>query len=226
MAKKKVLVIEAHSDDSCISISGYLEKYKKELEINFVLCCASDLDLHHYGLVTRDQRLNEYKDYVNYFKGNWITNKYLPFDNESRLDLIPKRDLVSQIESAIALVKPDILFCQGPSFHHDHTIVYEAMVAATRPTARYYPKEILIMENPTYVHSLGPQTDFKPNYYISLTKDQLNIKLELFKKFFPSQIREDKNYLSHAGIKKWASYRGIEARCEYAEALNIFIKRD
>ena len=123
MTKKKVLVIEAHSDDSCISISGYLEKYKEELEINFVLCCASDLNLHHFGLVTREQRLNEYRDYVNYFNARWITNEFIPFDSESRLDLIPKRVLVSQIERAISLVQPDILFCQGPSFHRDHSIV-------------------------------------------------------------------------------------------------------
>ena len=29
------------------------------------------------------------------------------------------------------------------------------------------------MENPTYVHSIGPATDFKPDLYVSLTEEQM-----------------------------------------------------
>jgi hypothetical protein len=98
------------------------------------------------------------------------------------------------------------------------------MVAATRPTARFFPREIYIMENPTYVHSLGPQTDFKPDLYVSLTEAQMQQKLDCFRTCFPSQIRKSENYLSDNGIRSWARYRGIEARCQYAEALNTFIR--
>jgi LmbE family N-acetylglucosaminyl deacetylase len=219
---KKLLVIEAHSDDSAISALGFLEKCKSEYEYHFVLASVSDLALHHAGMVSRDMRLEEYTKYMKHLRGIWHRHNGLPFDADARLDMLPKRELVAAFEKIIAEVRPDVLICQGPSFHHDHTITYEAAIAATRPTARFYPSEIYIMENPTYVHSLGPSTDFKATMYCSLTEEQINYKLEILKQCFPSQIREGKNCLSSAGIKDWARYRGVECRSDYAEAFKLY----
>lgn len=139
--------------------------------------------------------------------------------------MMAKKEIVIAIEKVISTVQPDILICQGPSFHHDHTIVYEATIAATRPTARFCPQEIYVMENPTYVHSIGPSTDFKPDFYCQLTSQEMEQKLERFTKCFPSQIRNGKkNYLSADGIRRLAQYRGIEAGCEYPEALRTYIR--
>ena len=219
---KKLLVIEAHSDDSAISALGFLEKYTKEYEYHFALASVSELTMYHAGIVPRDVRLEEYTAYMKHLQATWHRSGGLPFDLESRLDTLPRREIVSAFEGIIAEVRPDVLICQGPSFHHDHTVTYEAAVAATRPTARFYPPEIYIMENPTYVHSLGPSTDFLATMYCSLTEEQVNHKLEVFKKCFPSQVREGKNYLSPDGIKAWARYRGIECRNDYAEAFRLF----
>ena len=79
------------------------------------------------------------------------------------------------------------------------------------------------MENPTYVHSSGPNTDFNPNTYIELNENEINTKIELFSKIFKS-TRPTGNCLSKDGIKTWARYRGIEARVKYAEALKLFSK--
>ena len=222
MNKDKVLIIEAHSDDSAISIAGFLEKYRDMYEYHFLLTAASSMHLHHYGFLTREQRLEEYARYVEFFGGIWHKNEELPIDAESNLDTIPRKKIVALLEKVIFDVKPKILICQGPSFHHDHSIVYESMIASTRPTARFYPDEIYIMENPTYVHSIGPQTDFKPDLYVSLSKEDMLKKVDCYRNYFPTQMREDKNLLSENGITSWARYRGIEARCDYAEALRTY----
>jgi len=222
--KKKLLVIEAHSDDSAISIGGFLDKYRDNYEYHFLLVSSSDISFYHCGILKRAQRLQEYQLFIDYFNGVWHRNSPLPFDTESRMDTLPMIDVVSSIEKVIQKVRPEVMIFQGPSFHHDHTIVYDAVIAATRPTARFYPLEMYVAENPTYVHSKGPQTDFVPDFYISLTQDEMEKKLECFKKFFPSQIRATGNCLSLEGIHSWARYRGIEARCEYAEALRTFIR--
>lgn len=225
MNKKKILIIEAHSDDSCISIGGFLERFKQEYEYHFFLTAVSSVKLHHTGLVSREDRIKEYENFINAFNGIWHQGEGIPFDFDSTLDTVARRDIVTAIEQAISTVQPHILICQGPSFHHDHTIVYEATIAATRPTARFCPQEIYVMENPTYVHSIGPSTDFKPDFYCQLTEDEIEQKLERFKKCFPSQIRNGKkNYLSVEGIRSLARYRGIEAGCEYAEALRTYIR--
>lgn len=220
--KPRVLIIEPHSDDAAIGIGGFLEKFKDEYEYHFLLITASDVHLHHAGIITRKQRIDEYKAYVAHFEGHYVEESILPLDMDSRLDTFPFKDLVSAIEKAINQVKPDIIMAQGPSFHQDHRLTYEAVVAATRPTSRHIPHKIYLIENPTYVHSLGAHTDFIPNLYVELNEELLQKKLDNFKNYFPSQIRANDNYLSLEGIKNWARYRGIESRCGYAEGLKIF----
>jgi LmbE family N-acetylglucosaminyl deacetylase len=199
-----------------------LEKFRGDYEIHFVLMTVSDISMHHCGKLTRAERMAEYENYVRHFDGQWHRKADVPFDADARLDTLPKRNIVSAIESVITDVEPDAMIVQGPSFHHDHTIVYEATIAATRPTARHCPHEMYVMENPTYVHSLGPPTDFKPDLYVSLDEAQMTQKLELFARCFPSQVREGPNYLSTDGIRAWSRYRGIEARCLYAEAFRTY----
>lgn len=224
MSKENLLVIEAHSDDSAISIAGFLEKYRWRFDYHFSLIAASTVTLHHSGVVTIEQRMAEYKAYVDHFNGVWHKDNELPLDMDGQLDRVPKRDLVTAIEATISKVKPSVLIFQGPSYHHDHTLVYEAVVAATRPTARHLPREMYVMENSTYFHSLGPHTDFTPTDYVALTEADMKLKLECFRQCFPSQLRQNESYLSESGIWSWARYRGIEARCEYAEALKSFIR--
>jgi LmbE family N-acetylglucosaminyl deacetylase len=223
MPKQKVLIVEAHSDDSAISATGLMEKFKGKYEYHFVLMSVSEIYLHHLERkITREERMKEYENYVNYFNGTWHKNTVVPFDSDARMDLLPKAQIVRALEDVIGEVKPDVMICQGPSFHHDHTITYEAMIAATRPTARHCPTTMLIMENPTYVHSVGPSTDFKPEFYCSLTEEQIDKKIDIFSTCFPSQIRKGGNYLSPESLKAWAKYRGMECRREYAEAFHMY----
>lgn len=226
MSKKKLLIIEPHSDDSIIAIGGFLEKYKKNFEIYFCLVCASSLDMYHRS-VSREERLKEYENYVNHFSGTWLKTElddlHFPLDMESKLDLIPKARLVKLMEQTLLKVTPDILMMMGPSFHHDHTIVFESLIAATRPTFGWSPSEIVVLENPTYVHD--ESISLAPNSYVELSEDEIDKKNELFKDLFPSQIRDKGNYLSAEGIKKWAAYRGMEGRCDFAEAYHQYFKR-
>ena len=224
--KKRLLIIEPHSDDGIIAAGGFLEKFRNDYEYFFVLISASDIPLNHQEFQSRQNRINEFNNYVNFFDGKLIDNlNYdidFPLDKDAELDQFPKKRIVKQIEQVINIVRPNILLCTGPSFHHDHTIVFESTIAATRPTALYYPDEFYILENPTYVHSSGPLTDFHPDTYIILSEKEIDKKIQTFQNIFPSQIRSFGNSLSSSGIKSWARYRGIEARAEYAEAFQTF----
>ena len=227
--KKKLLIIEPHSDDSIIAIGGFLSKFKDEYEIDFCLVCASDLEMYH-GFVSREDRLKEYEAYVNHFSGQWLRpsdNKFeLPLDQESKLDLVPKSKLVRLVEMAIIDSRPDTLMFMGPSFHHDHTLVYEAVIAAVRPTFSWSPSEVCVLENPTYVNKGSYNRDISVNAYIELSEEEVDKKNELFLALFPSQARSEGNYLSPKGLKKWAQYRGMEARCDFAEAYyQHFVRR-
>lgn len=224
--KKKCLIIEPHSDDSLIAAGGYLLKYQDEYEYYFCLVTASDLNMRH-KYVERKTRIAEYKEYVRYFSGTFIgaedVGDEFPVDWESKLDLYPRSKLVKKIEDVLDKVNPDVLMVMGPSFHHDHTCVYEAVVAATRPTVMRNLSLILLMENATYSHELY---DYKqPNMYVELSEELLLKKLNIFDNIFKSQARNVTNILSNDGMSRWANYRGVEARCHYAEAFVVYFKK-
>lgn len=73
--KKKCLIIEPHSDDSLIAAGGFLLKYSSEYEYYFCLISASDLKLRH-RFVSRQERINEYINFVNRIGGNIIENHW------------------------------------------------------------------------------------------------------------------------------------------------------
>lgn len=223
---KKILVVEAHSDDSAIGAYGYLMKRKRMGDkLYFMAACMSSMTLNHIGHVSRQTRMEEYQAYVKHMEGELVPD-FSPFDAESRMDTIPKAQIVKAFENANRAIEPDVIICQAPSFHHDHTLVYESLIAALRPTTRIQPDEILLMENPTYVHSLGPTTDFRANTYCRLTEEEMGAKIECFSSCFPSQIRARQNCLSPDGIRAWARYRALESMLEpYAEAFVTFRKR-
>lgn len=220
----RILVVEPHSDDSCIGAGGFLLKNKSENELAFVLLTASDINFAHRGWVKRSERLREYRDYINTLGGDFIDG-IDPLDAEGRLDMVPRLDLVSMIDRALQEFEPETIIVQGPSFHHDHVATYESVVAATRPTRSLSVDEILVMENPTYVHSPYPTQLGIPNVYVQLSEELVDKKLELFESCFPSQQRTDENCLSPSGIKAWARYRGVEARCMFAEAFISSFRR-
>ena len=225
--KKKLLIVEPHSDDGMFAAGGYLLKLKQtgEYDFYFSLVNASDITLNH-AKVTRQQRIDEYQSYVDYFGGTFlrpqVEDHQLPIDYDSKLDTFPIAHLINFVESMINQVQPDILMTMAPSFHQDHRILYEAVIAATRPTFHYSPSEILLMENPTYIHQLYPNM-YTINNYVRLDEETVDLKIDLIKRFFPSQINENRRgFLSLSSIKKWAQFRGFEAKSEFAEAFAIY----
>jgi len=225
--KKKLLIIEPHSDDAMFAAGGYFLKLKQsnDYDFYFALVNASDITMNH-ATVTRDQRIAEYQNYVDYFGGTFLRPEIdefkLPIDFDSKLDTFPIAKLIKFVETMINQVKPDVLMTMAPSFHQDHRVLYEAVIAATRPTFHYSPSEILLMENPTYIHQLYPNM-YSINNYVRLDETLVDQKIELIKQFFPSQINENRRgFLSLSSIKKWAQFRGFEAKSEFAEAFAIY----
>ncbi len=217
----KTMIIEPHSDDGLISLGGYLESNKNNEDFYFCLVLASDVDFRHQGTVSREVRLQEYESYVTHYQGHWIRNVgevKLPLDKEARLDTFPMAELVFAIESVLKEVQPDKLFVTGPSVHHDHRLVFEAVMAALRPTSRISPKEVYVTENPTYVNG-DPSSRFNsPDTYFALSEEQMDAKIDVLQQCFPTQVRTS-GALSPDGLLRWARYRGLEAQVDLAEAV-------
>lgn len=226
--KKKCLIIETHSDDSCYSAGGFIRKYQSNYEFySLMIACSSTFLYHKSKKVDIDTRMKEYEDYCRYLNIDCLNHRALlsAIDADTKLDTVPLVTIVGMIERAISIVKPDLLIMQGNSVHQDHTATYKACLAALRPCCGFYPAEIWIMENPTHVHLDPTFRTLEPNVYVELSEEEINGKVALFESCFPSQIRTGDNYLGTNSIKDWARYRGIESRCAYAEAFYQFSRR-
>ena len=62
--------------------------------------------------------------------------------------------------------------------------------------------------------------NFKPNFFVSLSKKNLNDKWKALK-CYKDEIRKPPHPRSFFGLKSLANYRGIQTGTEYAEAFKI-----
>lgn len=222
--KKKCLIIETHSDDSCISAYGFLNKFRAEYDYYFALMTASDIKLIAINkTVNRKQRIQEYLDYVNHFNGVFLCRENCqvdisPFDADTRLNQIARGEVVYMIETALDYVKPDLMLVTGKSSHTDHVVTYEAAMSALRPCSVWKPKQVLIMENAINIKTDPTQNSLVPNYYCILSEDEIAKKIDIFYNIFVSQRKPTAIALSTEGIKSFAKYRALEVGADYAEA--------
>ena len=122
------------------------------------------------------------------------------------------RELIMSIERVLKLTRPQIIFVNFPEdTHQDHVAVARATITATR-----YSRNVLFYEVPSTAGS------FTPNVFTDIT-DVLDMKLKLLQAH-ASQVDQVKignlNILEVA--KSTANFRGIQARCEYAEAFQPY----
>jgi LmbE family N-acetylglucosaminyl deacetylase len=124
-------------------------------------------------------------------------------------------ELIGKIESVIAEVRPDFIFCNHPDdTHQDHRHLSQAITSATR-----YIRNVLFFEGPT-TQNFGPQVFVD----ISDTLNQKIASLEAHRSQVMKTNIEDLSIVEVA--RSSANFRGIQGRVKYAEAfqaLRLFI---
>jgi len=113
-------------------------------------------------------------------------------------------ELISVIENAVSDFKPDIIITHsGNDQHQDHQAVHEAVLRGARRAP-----SILCFESPSATRQ------FNPSVYIDITP-YIHIKVAAV------QVHHDqagKPYMNETIVRSIAAFRGVQARCEFAEA--------
>jgi LmbE family N-acetylglucosaminyl deacetylase len=123
--------------------------------------------------------------------------------------------LIRNIESVIASVVPEFIFCHFPDdTHQDHRHLAQAVMSATR-----YIRNVLFYEGPT-------TQNFNPQVYVDIG-DTLEVKLEALRAHRSQVMKTNIEDLSIIEVaRSCANFRGIQGRVKYAEAfhsLRLFI---
>ena len=151
---------------------------------------------------------------------------YRDADTHLRLDAIPRRDLIAQIEqtSKLALdrLKPTMVAIPVSSYNQDHEAVFRAAFTATRPgvpSVKPFQKTVLGYNNTSLFWSLEREK-FHPNFYLDIS-DYLDQKLTALA-MHASQMRDDIHHSSLKNVEYTARIRGSEISVKAAEGYMVF----
>jgi LmbE family N-acetylglucosaminyl deacetylase len=205
MKKVNILAIGAHPDDIEFGCGGTLTKYSQRGHRLFLMVMTgggsgapSETRMAEQAAAQRVLGVEEI------FWGGY-QDTHLGVDAE----------MIKKIESVIASVKPEFIFCHFPDdTHQDHRHLAQAVMSATR-----YIRNVLFYEGPT-------TQNFNPQVYVDIA-DTLEVKLEALQAHRSQVMKTNIEDLSIIEVaRSCANFRGIQGRVKYAEAfhaLRLFI---
>ena len=212
----------AHPDDEILGCGGLLAKHSKSITFQVLFLAEgsscrydkSDLEKAKISIAEREKSA---KEALSIFEPDRISFTNLPC---GRLDQVPILEMNKTIESHIKDFKPSTIFTHSENdTNSDHRRVAESVFMASRPGALNTVSNVVSAEIPSSSEWNFNQP-FQPNYFIKLTKSQLNMKIESLLKY-KSEIRDYPFPRSPEGISAFARYRGIQSGNEFAEAFRI-----
>lgn len=229
LAQQRLLVIAPHADDECFGCAGTMARIKHLGGEVYVIVCSVG-DLKHYdgtgGLVegsTREKELGKVMDFLHV--DDWDV-LYRESDKHLRMDMIPRRDLISKFErdSKLAMdrIKPTILAIPISSYNQDHEAVFRAAFTAARPgvpTIKPFQKMVIGYDNTSLFWSLEREK-FHPNFYVDIS-DFLEEKLQALS-MHSSQMRDSIHHSSVQNVEYIARVRGREVSVDAAEGYMVF----
>jgi LmbE family N-acetylglucosaminyl deacetylase len=199
LKNKRILILSPHPDDEVFGCGGLIARAKDEGSEIYVLyfTIGTTKDFSKKGETTYEARLKELKAATKMLGLNGYRIA-LPEDCHLRLDTVPQRTLINEIERgekiSLEALKPDILLLK-----HKH-----------------FQPIVLTYELPYATWGINT-TQLPPNVYIELSKDDLGRKIDALK-CYKSQLKANDAPLSVHGVKSLATLRGVQCGSLYAEA--------
>ena len=217
---KCVLVLSPHADDEILGCGGFISKFSKKGFLFYVLILtnANKGAPEIFSLKDINKIRKESKQ-----ANNIIGTKKLFFENLPALNLnnYPQYKISNIIERYINKLKPEIVFIPSANdINDDHKIIFKTAKVAMRPNKKNSIKKILSYEVLSETEWNENEKSFKPNYFVSLTKDEIDNKVNAFLQY-NSQQKKFPHPRSKEAIISLSKVRGSQAYANYAEAFKV-----
>lgn len=217
---KKILIISPHADDEILGCGGFIQKYsKKKYQINVLILTNANKGAPELYSPNYIKKIRNEAKIANKFIGT----KKLFFEDLPAVNLnnYPFYKITSVINKYISEVNPEILLIPSNNdLHDDHKIIFKAAKVATRPNKKKNLKKILSYEVLSETEWNENGDFFKPNYYLSLKKSDVDKKVKAFLKY-KSQVKKFPHPRSKEAIISLSRVRGSNAFLDYAEAYKV-----
>ena len=201
-----ILVIAAHPDDEVLGCGGTIAKLSKQGHVISILIMGESRE--------------GYSGKETYRATKILGGKSLPIFAlpDNKFDTVSLLEIIRDIESVIDLIKPDTIYTHSDiDLNVDHTLVYRAVLTATRPKKGQPVKRLYSFEVPS-------ATDwsfkaFEPNTFVDI-EDSIDRKISALR-CYGEEPQPRPHPRSERAIRAQAILRGAMAGCELAEAFKL-----
>ena len=217
---KKILILSPHADDEILGCGGLITKYtKKNYQISVLILTNA-----HKGApeIYSEKKIHQIRNEA-IKANNFIGTKKLFFENLPALNLsnYPIYKITNVLNKYLDDIKPEILLIPSSNdIHDDHKIIFRAAKVAARTNKKSKLKKILSYEVLSETEWNENEQAFSPNYYVSLSKADINNKVKAFLKY-KTQIKKYPHPRSKEGIINLSKVRGSNVFLNYAEAFKV-----
>lgn len=218
---KKILVIAPHPDDEVLGCGGIIKKFSEIGHQVYILVVTRGTSKYY-----SEERINNVRNEAkNAHKILGVQETLFLNYPAPELDTVSVSEISKSFSEIIQKLQINTIFLpHRGDIHHDHAIVFNAGIVASRPVGKYTVSEVYSYETLSETEWAPPFGDdaFIPNYFINVT-EQFEYKLKAFE-CFKSQIRPFPNSRSLEAIESLAKYRGATVGFKRAEAFMLIRK--
>jgi len=219
MKKKKVLFVAVHPDDETLACGGTILRHKAEGDEIYWMLITNIHTGNEYDEEIVASRQIEIEQVAKEYRFDKIFKLDFP---TTRLDEIPRGDIVKAISKVVQEIMPDVIYLPNRGdVHSDHSIAFQAAYSCTKNFRYPSIKRILMMETLSETEFAPPliESAFIPNVFIDIS-DYIDKKIEIMKiykgELMPSPLPRSINT-----IKSLAAFRGSSISANYAEAFML-----
>lgn len=212
---KTLLVLSPHTDDETLGCGGLISKYSKlGYTVHVALFSHGGAGIKWQGDVylpySNVGRLREFYEALHTLSVD-PKNVHLYSTEEDvihhRMDMVPQGDLTAFIEKIVSEINPMGMFMPFAGYDQDHIAINHAAKVVARP--HFYHGTV-------YEYGVGSESDFIPNTFCILDKEEFSNKIMAFNKY-QTQAVGDSHLLSSSQIERFASRCGAFVNVDYAE---------
>lgn len=218
------LIISPHADDAELGLGGSIARATEAgIEVHIaVVVLKGETHLRGQRYVSASQRHQELDAAMETAGVKYSVLNDVKEGESFDLASSDQSSCISQLDRLIDEIKPELIMMPVPSFHQEHQWVYGCCVAATRPTKPGNPlRMIAAYEYPPAGWGNSSSWDSSRGaIYINISR-HLPAKIAMLEQHKSQMSVADNALISVDGVKRLASFRGLEAGYDYAEVIYL-----